>query len=232
MVPANVLRRVFQLDFKSSCGTAFAMDEGNRQYLITAKHVVEGIAAKDTISLFANGDWGKAEAVVVGFAPDPIDIAVLALNQRVSIADPLPADLDRIILAQDVFFLGFPYGLRMDLPGEATFPLPVVKKGIVSAFLHSGHRMTHLYLDGHNNPGFSGGPVVFCDPPQLGPQLPKYRVAGVISGFAAMREPVYRDGKPTDDLTYKYNTGIINVAPINFATDIIKANPIGFALDP
>jgi hypothetical protein len=37
-----------------------------------------------------------------------------------------------------------------------------------------------LFLDGHNNPGFSGGPIVYRD---LDRSEFVYKVAGVVSGF-------------------------------------------------
>jgi hypothetical protein len=40
------------------------------------------------------------------------------------------------------------------------YPLPYVKKGIFSALVF--HTVPHtMYLDGINNPGFSGGPYVY-----------------------------------------------------------------------
>ena len=61
---------------------------------------------------------------------------------------------------QDVYFLGFPYGLHGDMSALSNdLPFPFVKKGIISLFHNDG--VNRIYLDGHNNPGFSGGPVVF-----------------------------------------------------------------------
>ena len=63
------------------------------------------------------------------------------------------------MLSQDVYFLGFPYDLTNDGGTiNRNFPIPLIKKGILSA-IQVGEVKT-LLLDGHNNPGFSGGPVV------------------------------------------------------------------------
>jgi hypothetical protein len=42
------------------------------------------------------------------------------------------------------------------------FSVPLIKKAIISATVHE-HGATVLLLDGHNNPGFSGGPIVYRD---------------------------------------------------------------------
>jgi len=128
--------------------------------------------------------------------------------------------MEGLIYGQDVFFLGFPYDLlgRIILGSEG-YPLPFVKKATVSLF---DSRV--IYLDGHNNSGFSGGPVVF---PQTGKN--EYRVAGVVSGYVERPEPVF-DGEHKTPLVYQYNTGIIVAHNIKAALDLITLNPIGCAL--
>ena len=118
---------------------------------------------------------------------------------------------------QDVYFLGFPYGyLGRYHFGPQGYPLPFVKKATLSLF----DGKTFL-LDGHNNPGFSGGPVVFTEPFKH-----NYKVAAVVSGYRAVEEPVFADGVASG-LTYSYNTGIIIAHAIDWALDLIHANPIG-----
>jgi hypothetical protein len=58
-------------------------------------------------------------------------------------------------------------------------------------------------LDGHNNPGFSGGPVLFKEQ-----EHGKLKVAAVVSGYRFANEPVYH-GEQKLPVTYRYNTGIV-----------------------
>ena len=51
--------------------------------------------------------------------------------------------------------------------------------------------------------GTAFGPVVFTPP-----GANAFKVAGIISGFQAVEEPVLPGGQPTS-LVYRYNTGII-----------------------
>ena len=192
---------------------------------ITAKHVVQGISTSDTVEIFYKNTWSAMDVGLVGEAPDEADISVLAPSVRLSPDLPLPATTTGMAWSQDVYFLGYPYNLFADI-GETNrnFPMPFVKKAIVSASSKSEEEIHRLFLDGHNNPGFSGGPVVWTEPDIL-----DYSVAGVISGFQSVDEPVY-DGTAPTALAYRYNTGIIIAYDIKHAIELIEVNPIGLEL--
>jgi hypothetical protein len=119
-----------------------------------------------------------------------------------------------------VYFLGFPYGLKEDVTADINndFPLPFVKRGIIASFQFFGSPdLATFYIDGHNNPGFSGGPVVALKPTR------QAVVIGVVSGYSARSEPVLqRDGKPTS-LFWEYNTGLVLAYPIQHALRLIGA---------
>jgi len=51
------------------------------------------------------------------------------------------------------------------------------------------HGANVLYLDGQNNPGFSGGPIVFRD---LKNPAVIYKLTGVVSAFRADPVPVLK----------------------------------------
>jgi hypothetical protein len=125
-----------------------------------------------------------------------------------------------LIWGQDVFFLGFPYGWSSDIGTiNRNFPMPFVKKAILSCM--QTNNIHCLFLDGHNNPGFSGGPVVFKEPNKQ-----DYKVAAIISGYRYTKEPIF-SGEDQLPLEYRYNTGIIVSYGIKHAVDLINSNPIG-----
>lgn len=224
MVPSNILQRTFQIQYRDGTGTCFTAEVDDRQYLITARHVVEGISVNDIVNIFHDNLWKNISVQLVGVGADEIDVAVLALHQRLSPLSPCPlADSTEYYLGQDVYFLGFPYGMRMtSSPGlNSGFPFPLVKKAIISS-LQGVDSHNCMLLDGHNNPGFSGGPVVFCLPGTR-----TYKIAGIISGFLSTRQPVL-DGEKDSSLAYDYNTGMINAFRSSDAMTLIRANPIGF----
>ena len=159
---------------------------------------------------------------LVGHGPPDIDVSVLATDRRLTPSElPLEPSSEGIVYGQELFFLGFPYGtIGKYLFRPAGYPLPLVNRATLSLF----HGDVYL-LDGHNNPRFSGGPVVFVPPGRR-----DFKVAGVISGFRAEEEPVLAGGQPTP-LVYHYNTGTIVCQRIEHALVLIQANPIGFSLD-
>lgn len=218
---ANVIHRVFRIQWQGVEGTAFTIDVQDRQYLVTARHVVHDLRDASEIGVFSNGFWILLPVRLVGHCCGDIDISVLATSRILTSADLTMEPTSKgVIYGQDVYFLGFPYGLLgRCVFGLDGFPLPFVKRATVSLFDGA-----MFLLDGNNNPGFSGGPVVFTEP-----QSNRYKVAAVISGFESVPEPVYK-GSDQTALTYQYNTGIIVTHAIDGALGLIEENPIGFDL--
>lgn len=219
MITANVIHRIFRIKYNEAQGTAFTVDVSNRQYLITAKHLVSTFRPNEQIFVSSNFNYIPLQARLVGHCVGDIDISVFSINCRLT-PPKLPMEVsNEIVYGQDVFFLGFPYDLESrHRLGEEGYPLPFVKKATVACFDGPVY-----YLDGHNNIGFSGGPVVFKPDGSK-----EFRVVGVISGYKSVDAPIYDEKQEETRFTYEYNIGIIRSYAIKPAIEIIKANPIGF----
>jgi len=203
--------------------TAFFIDIDSRQYLVTAKHLVPDIHGAAEISILHHNDWRDIVARLVGHAPGDADISVLALPYRIAGADlVLPPNVAGLTVGQDAYFLGFPFGLFGNM-GAANnhYPLPFVKRATVSCLEFNQHGLHRIFLDGNNNPGFSGGPVVFSIS-----GTNELRVAGVISGYRYEEQPVF-NGTESLPLSSRHNTGIIISYGIGYATSLARGNPIG-----
>ncbi|MHC1773800.1 MAG: serine protease [Lentimicrobium sp.] len=219
MITSNVLTRTFHLKNGQNIGTCFTVDLENKQYFVTAKHVIQDITTDGIIELYHEGKWIKGKATITGHSVVS-DVSVFALNYSIG-GHSLPPTSGGIIYGQDLYFLGFPYGLKAEI-GELNrdFPLPLVKKGILSAII-GVNPGRYFLIDGHNNPGFSGGPVVFNSPNQK-----EFKVGGIISGYRYEFESAYLNQSPTQ-IQVRTNTGIIIAYAIENALDIIKQNPNG-----
>ncbi len=223
MITANILQRVLFIKYGQGTGTAFTAEIDERQYLITANHVVNGINDGDPVSIFHDSNWKDIPVKLIKCNESDVDIIVLAIPEQLTPILPLEPTMDGIAFGQDVYFLGFPFGFFTEdrWGNNNRFPFPFVKKGIVSAFDKSPDGILSLFIDGHNNPGFSGGPIVFADQ-----NTRKLKVGGVVSGYHSQEEPIYYQGTQLPFVS-NLNTGLLFGYGIQHAVDAIKANPIG-----
>ncbi len=114
MVPSNILTRVFSIRIGSQQGTGFTIEVDGRQYLITARHILTSTKSASVVEIFHNNDWIKLPFRSISVEPAKVDIAVLALNQQLSDLLPVQLGIKSSFLSQEVFFVGFPYGLSVD----------------------------------------------------------------------------------------------------------------------
>ena len=234
VITSNIIQRTFRIGWNNSTGTSFTIDHGSKQYLVTARHVVEGIESGKAIKIFHDKQWKDLGVDVVGIGKGEVDVAVLACSIRLSPSLTLVAATGGYALGHPVAFLGYPFG--WDSEGEKInrgVPVPLVKAGVISGWQLGD--VSRIFLDAHVNQGFSGGPVVFVP---YGQPRNELRVVGIIAGYPTPRflPIVDRNGNPVTDqggepIGYvKENPGIVVAYTIKHALELIDANPIGFPL--
>lgn len=225
MITTNILCRVFYISVGSKSGTSFAIEHSGKQYLVTARHIFQNLCRKMDISIFHDGKWRGLSTTLVG-AKDDADIAVLSPPEQLAPAFPAEPSMGGIGLSQQVFFLGFPLGLTgRNEELNRKFPLPLVKAGIISG--SDSTPPSKFWIDGHNNPGFSGGPVVFIPYEQQTSRNVECKIAGVISAYRLSPQEV-RDNSTGQKIGYvDENSGIILAYSIDHAVDLIESNPVG-----
>jgi hypothetical protein len=150
------------------------VDVDEREYWITAKHIITGakhppfgtVDAK-TVSLQilpqsnAKKEWVSVKFNVIDPGKD-IDIVVLAPEKPLIVGPILSPRVTShgTMLGGDCEFVGFPYGngwATKIRQGEMT-RMPFIKHCTISGLINSPAVV--WVLDGINNEGFSGGPVV------------------------------------------------------------------------
>lgn len=224
-VPVDALRRTFHVKCGPRTGTGFAIDVDNRQYLVTAAHLLRALAAGAVLEILHGGRWKPLDAQVVGYGPPQIDVAVLTLKFRIALPDarimPTSAGL---ALGQDIWCLGFP-GLEWLAGAGATqrFPTPFVKKLCVASLPDSAAAVRILYLEGCPNQGFSGGPVIG------GAGEDAMKLAGVLSTLEYEGEPVCL-GTEHLRVSAQRNPDLAVAYDVKHVLDVISLNPIGFEL--
>ena len=221
----DVIQRTFHIARANSHGTAFTIDKEGKQYLVTARHVVEGIASDECISVVHEAQPKLLEIKVVGVGEGEVDVAVLACQQQLSPTRPLvePTDVG-LSYGRQAYFLGFPFGWDSGCEDiNRGLPLPFVKAGIISALAFG--TVKKIYIDAHVNQGFSGGPVVFSPPNNQSLN----RVAGVVVGYPKIFQTVVDDLGNTVGRAPE-NPGLVVAISIQHVVALVDANPIGFAL--
>jgi hypothetical protein len=215
----NILLRVCQIESEVGLGTAFTIEVDGSQYLVTARHVLPNEEPLSFSLRSATATVHLGPVAPLPGVPAGVDIAVLPLEHPISPTYELVPTTDGMTLGQQVMFFGFPYGMAST--GPQAEHLPLVKHGFVSALGSASHP---IYLDGFNNPGFSGGPVTFAHE-----KTRKLHVAGVISGYRF--EPlavVDSAGDPEEQQRFvQANSGIIVVYDIRHAVDAIRQSAGG-----
>lgn len=211
MVSSDVLMRVLLLKYGNGTGSCTAVSIDDNDYLITARHLFDKtISHGDTIdfAIYNSGRWMNYRKNLMLHENPKIDIAVINLGSNDLKENKFEIGSDaNFYLSQDSFFLGFPLGLRMedykDISLNNGYPIPFVKKGIIASFsLNPEEKM--IFIDGHNNKGFSGGPVVT---PDMGNrESGRMIMIGVVSAYVnAPNEVITPFGKTI----YNENSGIV-----------------------
>ena len=219
MIPSEFHYRTLMIRHGDQVATAFAYDRNGRQYIVSARHVLEAFGEAATLGVMHDGVFKSLQARLVGHADNGIDVSVVAADDwAVKIPDEKFNNSAGVYYSQEVYFLGFPFGLYGNL-GEIfnLFPHPFVKRAIVSSL---GSPQAPMFLDGINNEGFSGGPVIARQPDG------KLSIVGIISGYRARSRMVLHKGNDTG-LAVDENTGLIAAHHIARAVELMDANPIG-----
>ena len=222
-INTNILLRVFLVKYQNNAGSAFTIEYDNKQYLISAAHIFQGISQNSSIEIFHDSKWKILNVRRIGIVQDSVDIIVFSANFQLSPVYDMPASLTHIIIGQDIYFLGFPFGITTNMQTlNKYFPLPLVKKGILSGFFQKGKgTVTMMYFDAINNAGFSGGPIIFYDKIDK-----KLKIAGVVSAYVNQFDKVILQGQETQ-LQALTNSGFLIGYSIEHALEQIRKDPNG-----
>jgi Trypsin-like peptidase domain len=226
MIPTNIIYRIFRVNHNGSEGVAFTLDVDRRQYLVTARHVID-TAVGVPIRIFHDGKWATVGITPVPGVSADVDIAVFAPGTLLT--DPgltLEPSSGHMFLGQDGFIFGFPEIATHgnNVPPDSKFPTPFVKKISFSYVDNGADGIQRIYLSGQSNPGFSGSPVYFMDL-----NTRQHRVCAVLHGQIKFGESVTLKDQPTE-LDYTEDQGFILTYGIKHAVEAIQRNPIGLPL--
>lgn len=233
-VTSNALSRVVQIAFThkhsdgmrySHQGSAFTIEVDGDQYLISAAHVLHGTEGEVSVEAFVGGGWREVSGRAIYCGNRDVDVVALTLESDLTGRPSLEPTMGGISISQQVFFLGYPFGLATRGPSIGT--VPFVKAGILSAVDNMTKDRVVLYVDAHSNPRFSGGPVIFYHE-----ESGKFRIAGVVQGYRHEYKSLLQqvpkpkggvDRVEVPGFDSKENTGILIGYSIEHIIDAIKS---------
>jgi S1-C subfamily serine protease len=225
-VPTEMLQRTFFIKVGDATGTAFTIDYMGKAYLVTARHVAAGLPESNaTIQVRRGGNWEDLHTVRTLFPPSSdADIAVFETDEKIS--QPFQVTVmgktDGVSMGQQVWFLGYPFGglgSPISKANGTPFPfmfIPFIKRGTMSAVDGTNPEAVVLYVDGFNNPGFSGGPIIFWSFTKHA-----YQIIGVVKGYREDTAKVLVNGQHVDT-QFLVNSGILIGYSIAHAIEAIE----------
>jgi S1-C subfamily serine protease len=204
-LPGEILGRTHMIKVGDTQGTGFGVEYKGKLYFVTARHVVAGLPPADAvIEVMKAGRWTKVHTIKTLFPrSSDVDIAVFETDEKI----PVPYEIlmatgsDGATLGQQVWFLGYPWGLGSHATNGSE--IPFIKRGTMSAIDGSNPQAPVIYIDGFNNPGFSGGPIVYWDF-----KAHAYRVLGVVQGYKEEAAKMMVNGRLADTKLL-VNSGIL-----------------------
>ncbi|HAR96411.1 MAG TPA: hypothetical protein DCR97_10685 [Deltaproteobacteria bacterium] len=234
-VPQEMLDGVFRFKYGTRTGTCFAIEVDKRQYIITARHLVEGIRDRDSVLMFLDQRWQEVRVKTIFPRNPKTDIVALVSKRNVAPRMEISASGAAIPIGQELYFLGFPFGLSTQTDEPSPQLIPFINHAFLSAVDSRFGSGNVLYLDGHNNPGFSGGPVVsrgYGEKQSL-------QIVGVLSAYRVQlsRETItertdarYGATEKKSNRFVQENSGILVAYHISEIIKAIRSNPTGLLM--
>ena len=214
----SVIERTCYIKARATWGTAFAIESNERQYLITAKHIVDNAAGRvqsgEEVAIYS--DCGPKVVTPLRIEvsdgdPDQGagDVAALQMPRPLSFQSRTPTLARR----EDLFVTQ-----RVAMPTAEYFgvfgpPFVVTTRtGTISAIMKRGHRGPYtgdflLGIEAYQ--GFSGSPVIYWDTEG------QPRLAGVAARLSWRAIPVLGPGS--------VHTGFIGCFHISHALELVRA---------
>jgi hypothetical protein len=193
----KTLQSCLRIRFGESSGTAFLVNHGSQQFMVTAAHVLNGIQPGDKFAFFFNSKWWLTRFQKIRFCDEKTDVcALIADDQFHKFWSNQGFELSEIggnfAIGERVYYLGFPLGYSTDLSAdldksdliaeyqENLIHLPFLKSGMVSG-LKTHDWGPEIFIETISNAGFSGGPLICRSIAVEG--IPELKVVGLMSSY-------------------------------------------------
>ena len=210
----SIIERTLYIQTLYESGTAFAIEYDDRQYLVTAKHVVDRVLVGETVRVHSDHDVAVVSPVEIKVsdgAPDSgdVDVAVLQMPHPFPFRSSTPTlgrpeDLyvpQSVAMPTAEYYCAFGTGF-----------LVTTRTGTIAAIVKPEHRgplTGDLLVEIEAYQGFSGSPLIYWDAEG------QARLAGVAARLSWRTIPVFGPAPG--------HSGLIGCFHISHALDLVCA---------
>lgn len=224
LVTGHRMAAIVHLKWRDGLGSGFIANSDAGQCWITARHVIEGAAAGDTVQIFHDSQWKTLQIEEIVHSSLERDVSAFTVGFHIPFGSPiLLSKLGGLLPGQTVSAWGYPHGLIQFQPTDFKHPMPLSKQGSFAGILDTtwGHVML---MDALINQGFSGGPVFAADLEQ------KFTfVCGLVSSIrpeigelGTIWDISVKPHRKLDNLISRVHSGFTYIVPIAEVRDLAR----------
>lgn len=211
----NILKNILLIRIDGQkLGTAFAYKFNEKKLLFSARHLFSQSIGKSNIDieyLTSNSDFQKISGKLLKHQNEKVDIVAIEFDDfPFDGLENLHSNNEPAYLI-DTFFIGFPFGIFDN--SDATKIKPFIKKASVSG-IRINDTVKTIYLDGHTNTGFSGGPIFTKEGDD-------YKIVSIMSGSQSDKKK-WINPQDKSVIEISENSGIVITVDFKHALEIVK----------
>lgn len=219
---SEVMNACREIRVSSGAGSGFIFKYKNKNFLVTAAHVVKDKrrVSKRKVSLTQfDGTLYTFNGEIFYHENKECDVCVIKLPDDYIAISVLEYQYQQIVVGEEYFYFGYPGSVDTSLAitpikGSGT-PISVIRRGIISTF-NEQDDIHYMLVDSLATAGFSGSPLVGFD--KKGNSF----VIGVINSSNMEAENIVDQHENEQELWSVAHTGLTEATHILYVIDIIE----------
>lgn len=231
MLPQYCYQRTHMIKVGDEAFTCFILDVDKKQYICSARHALDKFDGS-SVEIRRDKGWERLPVKLIGSGNGPCDLCVLATSVLL-VSGICPEVSQEAFMAQEVYFLGYPFGMTYEYNSYGVSPVPFARAALLSCTTKTTEGVGIWFLDGMNNRGFSGGPVLFrkLNDHGLSVDFSKLYLGALISSYEPEKLMVKDiDTKWDTGFSVNVNSGIVKAICAGHLRELINKNPAGYSI--
>jgi hypothetical protein len=185
-LPEEIFHRTLLIRSGDELSTAFKFDQGNRVYLVSARHLAKNLPLRNAVVQVWHGSWIDLQTVRTLFpASSDVNLAILETDEKIGLPYKVVKSSEVLTTGQKVWYMGWvaplprpPLHASMPHAPRPVFPeIPsLVTIGTIAAIDPTRPDLFGIPVKGGYNLRIAPGPIVYWSPVHK-----DYELLGVIA---------------------------------------------------